>query len=36
VIRIRKQDQKELDEHATLLDVYLHALASAPPLANAA
>jgi uncharacterized protein (UPF0335 family) len=36
VIRVRKQDQKELDEHATLLDVYLHALASAPPLANAA
>ena len=36
VIRIRKQDQKELDEHATLLDVYLHALATAPPLAKAA
>ena len=36
VIRIRKQDQKELDEQATLLDVYLHALATAPPLAKAA
>jgi uncharacterized protein (UPF0335 family) len=36
VIRVRKQDQKELDEHATLLDVYLHALATAPPLAKAA
>src|SRR5918993_5335455 len=36
VIRIRKQDQNELDEHATLLDVYLHALATAPPLAKAA
>jgi uncharacterized protein (UPF0335 family) len=36
VIRIRKQDQQELDEHATLLDVYLHALATAPPLAKAA
>ena len=36
VIPIRKQDQKELDEHATLLDVYLHALATAPPLAKAA
>jgi uncharacterized protein (UPF0335 family) len=36
VIRIRKQDQKELDEHASLLDVYLHALATAPPLAKAA
>jgi uncharacterized protein (UPF0335 family) len=36
VIRMRKQDQKELDEHATLLDVYLHALATAPPLAKAA
>ena len=36
VIRIRKQDQKELDEQATLLDVYLRALATAPPLANAA
>jgi len=36
VIRLRKQDQKELDEQATLLDVYLHALATAPPLAKAA
>ena len=36
VIRLRKQDQKELDEQATLLDVYLRALATAPPLAKAA
>jgi uncharacterized protein (UPF0335 family) len=36
VIRVRKQDQKELEDHATLLDVYLHALATAPPLAKAA
>ena len=36
VIRIRNQDQKELDEHATLLDVYLRALATAPSLAKAA
>ena len=37
VVRIRKQDQKELDEHASLLDVYLHALSTAPPpLAKAA
>jgi uncharacterized protein (UPF0335 family) len=31
VIRIRKQDQKELEEHASLLDVYLHALTTASP-----
>ena len=36
VVRIRKQDQKELEEHASLLDVYLHALSTAPPLAKAA
>lgn len=37
VIRIRKQDQKDLDEQASLLDVYLHALSTAPPpLAKAA
>ncbi len=26
VIRVRKQDQKEREEHETLLDVYLHAI----------
>jgi uncharacterized protein (UPF0335 family) len=30
-VRIRKQDQKELEEHASLLDVYLHALTTASP-----
>jgi uncharacterized protein (UPF0335 family) len=35
VIRIRKQDQKERDEKESLLDVYLHALETAP-LAKAA
>jgi len=36
VIRIRKQDQKERDEHESLLDVYLHALETAAPIAKAA
>jgi uncharacterized protein (UPF0335 family) len=38
VVRIRKQDQKERDEAESLLDVYLHAIATAPPppLAKAA
>ena len=31
VIRIRKKDQKERDEEEFLLDVYLQALATAPP-----
>ena len=31
VVRIRKQDQKELEEHASLLDVYLDALTTASP-----
>jgi uncharacterized protein (UPF0335 family) len=31
VIRIRKKDQKERDEEESLLDVYLQALATAPP-----
>ncbi len=30
VIRLRKQDQKERDERDSLLDLYLHALGSAP------
>ena len=37
VVRIRKKDQKERDEQESLLDVYLHAIATAPPpLAKAA
>ena len=30
VIRIRKQDQNERDERDTLLDLYLHAIETAP------
>ncbi len=36
VIRIRKQDQEERQEHESLLEVYLHALGSAAPLKEAA
>jgi uncharacterized protein (UPF0335 family) len=37
VVRLRKQDKEEREEHETLLDVYLHALESAThPLAKAA
>ena len=36
VIRIRMQDQKERDEQESLLDVYLHALETAAPIAKAA
>jgi uncharacterized protein (UPF0335 family) len=36
VIRVRKQDKKERDEKESLLDVYLHALEGATPLAKAA
>jgi len=40
IIRLRKQDQDERDEHETLLDVYMRAMdtaASAPaPVAEAA
>ena len=37
VVRLRKQDEKERDERESLLDVYLHALETAPaPLAEAA
>jgi uncharacterized protein (UPF0335 family) len=35
VVRIRKKDQKERDEEESLLDVYLHAIATAPPPALA-
>jgi uncharacterized protein (UPF0335 family) len=30
VIRLRKQDQNERDERDTLLDLYLHAIETAP------
>jgi len=36
VIRLRKQDQKEREEHETLLDVYLRALNGTRPGAKAA
>ena len=31
IIRLRKQDQDERDEHETLLDVYMRALDTASP-----
>jgi uncharacterized protein (UPF0335 family) len=36
VIRLRKQDEKERDERDSLLDVYMHALETAAPIAKAA
>ena len=36
VVRLRRQDEKERDERDALLDVYLHAIETAPPLAQAA
>ena len=36
VIRLRKQDKKERDEHDSLLDVYLHAIETAEPQLAAA
>ena len=36
VIRIRKQDQDERQEHESLLEVYLHALEDGELLQNAA
>jgi uncharacterized protein (UPF0335 family) len=36
VIRIRKQDQDERQEHESLLEVYLHALDDAEPTKKAA
>jgi uncharacterized protein (UPF0335 family) len=36
VIRLRKQDKDERDERDTLLDVYMRAIETAPPLAMAA
>jgi uncharacterized protein (UPF0335 family) len=31
IIKLRKQDQEERDEHETLLDVYMRAMDSAEP-----
>lgn len=36
VIRIRKQDQDQRQEHESLLEVYLHALEDAEPTKKAA
>jgi uncharacterized protein (UPF0335 family) len=36
VIRIRKKDQQERDEQESLLDLYLHAIETAKPVAKAA
>jgi uncharacterized protein (UPF0335 family) len=36
VIRVRKQDQKEREEHETLLDIYLRAIKGGRPAAKAA
>ncbi len=36
VIRLRKQDKNERDEHDSLLEVYLHAIESAEPYLEAA
>jgi uncharacterized protein (UPF0335 family) len=36
VIRVRKQDQKQREEHETLLDVYLQAIKGTRPEAKAA
>ena len=36
VIKVRKQDAKERDEHETLLDAYLQAIKNGPRVAKAA
>jgi uncharacterized protein (UPF0335 family) len=36
VIKLRKQDEEEREEHETLLDVYLRAIDGARPAAKAA
>lgn len=36
VIRLRKQDKKDRDEHESLLDLYLHAIETAEPYLQAA
>ena len=36
VIRVRKKDKQERDEQETLLDLYMHAIEAAKPVAKAA
>jgi len=36
VIRLRKKDKEERDEQETLLDLYMHAIESAKPVAKVA
>ena len=36
VIRLRKQDKKDRDEHESLLETYLHAIETAEPYLQAA
>ncbi len=36
IIRLRKQDKQERDEHETLLETYLHAIETAEPYLAAA
>jgi len=36
ILKLRKQDQDERDEHDTLLDVYMRAMDEAAPAAQAA
>jgi uncharacterized protein (UPF0335 family) len=36
VIRLRKQDKKDRDEHESLLETYLHAIETAEPYLEAA
>jgi uncharacterized protein (UPF0335 family) len=36
VVRLRKQDEKDRDEHESLLDAYLHALSKPSAAAKAA
>ena len=36
VVRLRKQDKKDRDEHESLLEVYLHAIETAEPYLQAA
>jgi uncharacterized protein (UPF0335 family) len=36
IIRLRRQDKQERDEHETLLETYLHAIETAEPYLQAA
>ena len=36
VIRLRRQDKKDRDEHDSLLEIYLHAIETAEPYLEAA